>query len=149
MPDIESIVQSHEKRLNEQETRANHHSEKLTHHEKRLDQDKKDIQELKDFDKSKHERLLIVEENYTRLERTVTKENEETRKTMREQTKELFNIVNNAMGYQETRTVQTHELRMARLNTWSSVFLKVSGGLVALLSSGGAIYYIIQSFLDK
>lgn len=142
MPNIERIVESHEKRLNEQEKRLNHHG-------KQLDKDKMDIQELKDFDKKKHERLLTLEENYIRLEKTVTKENEETRSTMREQTKKLFGIVEQAMGYQESRSVQTHELRMAKLNTWSTVFLKVSGGLVGLLSSGGVIYFIIEKILLK
>jgi len=149
MPDLESMVKSHEKRLTEQERRTNTNSERLNRHEERLDQDKEAIQQLIDSDKEKENRLLAVEENYSRLERTVAKENEETRATMREQTRKLFSIVEQAMGYQETKTVQTHELRMARLNTWSTVFLKISGGLVALLSSGGAIYYFIQSFVDK
>lgn len=142
MPDLESIVESHEKRLNEHEKRLNHHGE-------RLDTDKEDIQQLQDYDKSKHERLLILEENYNRLERTVTKENEETRSVMRKQTEKLFGIVEQAMGYQESRSVQSHELKMAKLNTWSTVFLKISGGLVGLLSSGGLIYIIIEKlFLE-
>lgn len=146
MPDLESMVRSHEERLTAQERRTNIHGEKLERHEKRLDDDKKAIQELIDFDKSKHERLLVVEENYNRLERTVAKENEETRSTMREQTKKLFNIVEQAMGYQETRSKQSHELRMARLNTWSTVVLKLGGAVAAL---GSAAYYILQNILDK
>lgn len=149
MPDLMNTVKSHEERLTVQEKQTFQLTERLNHHEKQLSQDKEDIQQLKDFDKNKHERLLVLEENYIRLERTVTKENEETRTTMREQTKKLFNIVEQAMGYQETRTVQTHELKMARLNTWSTVFLKVSGGLVGLLSSGGVIYYIIEKIFMK
>jgi len=84
-----------------------------------------------------------------KLENTVMRENQETRTTMREQTGKLFLIVEKAMGYQPDKTAQTHELRMAKLNTWSTVFLKVSGGLVGLLSSGGAIYYLVQHFLTK
>lgn len=149
MPDLETTVQSHMERLAEHEKRLNGHSERLNHHEKRLDGDKMDIQELRAYDQKKHERLLDLEENYKRLEKTVATENEQTRKTMREQTEKLFDIVDKAMGYQETRTVQTHELKMARLNTWSTVFLKVSTGLVGLLTSGSALYYIILYFLDK
>lgn len=120
-------------RLGKQDERLNQHSDR--------------IQRLEKYDKEKHERLLVVEENYTRLEKTVAKENEETRTTMKEQTGKLFDIVEQAMGYQESRTTQTHELRMAKLNTWSTVFLKVSGGLVGLLSSGGVIYYIVEQLI--
>ncbi len=147
MPDLESTVQSLEKRSVEHEKRLNGHSERLNHHEKRLDQDKEDIQTLKDRDQKKHERLLDLENSYKKLEKTVATENEHTRKTMREQTERLFEIVEKAMGYQETRTSQSHELKMAKLNTWSTVFLKISGGLVGLLSSGGLIYYIIQQLI--
>ncbi len=142
MPDLESIVQAHEKRLSQ-------HSDRLNQHQERLDQDKEDIQELKDHDKEKHARLLDLEDNYKRLEETVATENEQTRKTMREQTERLFEIVEKAMGYQETNAVQAHELKMARLNTWSTVFLKASGGLAGLLGSGSIIYYLVMHFLDK
>jgi len=38
-----------------------------------------------------------------KLEKTVMRENQETRTTMREQTAMLFTIVENAMGYQSSR----------------------------------------------
>lgn len=56
-----------------------------------------------------------------KLENTVMRENQETRSTMRDQTAKLFTIVENAMGYQSAHTVHTHELRMAKLNTLSTV----------------------------
>jgi len=105
------------------------------------------IAELEKTDQRHDERLRNLEENAMKLENRVMRENQETRLTMREQTAKLFTIVENAIGYQSARTAQTHELRMAKLNTWSTVFLKVSVGIVGLLSSGGAIYYVIQHFL--
>lgn len=138
-----------EERLNKQEERLKQHGERLEQHAEKIKEGNEDIQTLKERDKDKHERLLDVEKNYARLENTVSKENKETRATMREQTEKLFNIVEQAMGYQESRTTQSHELRMAKLSTWSTVFLKVSAGLVGLLSSGGAIYYIIVEHVIK
>ena len=107
------------------------------------------IAALEKADQHHDERLRNLEENAMKLENTVMRENQETRSTMREQTAKLFTIVENAMGYQSARTAQAHELRMAKLNTWSTVFLKVSGGVVGLLSSGGAIYYVLQHYLTK
>jgi len=111
-----------------------------------LDHDER-IVALEETDKLHDQRLKKLDDNAMKLENTVMRENQETRSTMREQTAKLFTIVENAMGYQSARTAQTHELRMAKLNTLSTVFLKVSGGVVGLLSSGGAIYYVIQHFL--
>ena len=104
---------------------------------------------LKESDRQHDERLKNLEDNAVKLENTVMSENRETRTTMREQGDKMFVLVENAMGYQTARTAQSHELRMAKLNTWSTVFLKVSGGVVGLLSSGGAIYYALQHFLTN
>lgn len=104
---------------------------------------------LKESDRQHDERLKNLEDNAVKLENTVMSENRETRTTMREQGDKMFTLVENAMGYQTARTTQSHELRMAKLNTWSTVFLKVSGGVVGLLSSGGAIYYVMQHFLTN
>lgn len=146
MESTELRIEKVEERLNENDKRLNQHGKRLERHEERLNDDKVDIQNLKDYDLDKHKRLKIVEENYARLETTVAKENEETRATMREQTKRLFDIVEQAMGNQESRTTQNHELKMAKLNTWSTVFLKVSGGVAGL---GGAIYYVVQHILNN
>lgn len=140
---------SHEQRIAEQEKRLGIHSETIERHAERLEEDRKEIEKLKVRDDDKHLRMLEIEANYENLEKTVTKENKETRATMREQSEKLFSIVEQAMGYQESRTSQSHDFKMAKLNTWSTVFLKLSGGIVALLSSGGAIFYIIQSIVEK
>lgn len=121
--------------------------ETVRHQGEQIDVHAVKIAALEKSDERHDERLRNLEENAMKLENTVMRENQETRSTMREQTAKLFTIVENAMGYQSARTAQTHELRMAKLNTLSTVFLKVSGGIVGLLSSGGAIYYVIQHFL--
>lgn len=121
--------------------------ETVRHQGEQIDVHAIKIAALEKSDLHHDERLRNLEENAMKLENTVMRENQETRSTMREQTAKLFTIVENAMGYQSARTAQTHELRMAKLNTLSTVFLKVSGGIVGLLSSGGAIYYVIQHFL--
>jgi hypothetical protein len=110
-----------------------------------LDHDER-IVALEETDKRQDERLKKLEDNTIKLENTVMRENQETRT---EKTDKLFVIVEQAMGYQSARTAQTHELRMAKLNMWSTVFLKVCGGIVGLLSSGGAIYYVLQHVLTK
>lgn len=133
---IEEKLEIYDKRITEQDKRLGNHDDRLLDLEKR--------------DQEKHERLEEVTTNYenlestvNRLDSTVTKENKETRETMREQTGKLFSIVEQAMGFQNTRTSQSHELKMTKLNTWSNVILKISAAMVGLLSSGGFIYYII------
>ena len=109
--------------------------EKVTGHEKVL-QDHED-------------RLKKLEDQSLKLENTILTENRDTRKTMKEQTEKLFHIVENAMGYQNSRTTQDHELKMLKLNTWSTVFLKISGAVGALGSAGGLVYLVVQHFLGN
>lgn len=149
MRELETLVESHEKRLNAQEERLTNQSKRLDEHEKRLMQDDEAIKQLKVYDTDKHERLQALEKNYEDLSRIVTKENEETRHTMREQTGRLFDLVERSMGYQETRTAQRHDLKKEKLNTFSTIFLKLAGGLVGLLSSGGIIYLLIEKLLTN
>jgi len=115
--------------------------ETVRHQGEQIDVHAIKIAALEKTDQRHDERLRKLEENAVKLENTVMRENSETRSTMREQTAKLFTIVENAMGYQSARTAQTHELRMAKLNTWSTVFLKVSGGVVGLLSVVRLIMY--------
>ncbi len=149
MRELETLVESHEKRLNAQEQRITNQSKRLDEHEKRLIQDDEAIKQLKDDDVDKHERLNELEENYENLSRTVTRENEETRHTMRDQTGRLFDLVEKSMGHQATRTSQQHEIKKERLNTFSTIFLKLTGGLVGLLSSGGIIYLLTEKLLSN
>ncbi|MEK5070689.1 hypothetical protein [Sporosarcina sp. FSL K6-1508] len=123
--------------------------ETVRHQGEQIDVHAIKIAALEKADQHHDERLKKLEDNAMKLENTVMSESRETRTTMKEQVEKLFVIVENAMGYQSARTAQTHELRMAKLNTWSTVFLKVSGGVVGLLSSGGALYYVLQHYITK
>lgn len=105
------------------------------------------IVNLEKIEKEAAQRIKMVEEQAVKLENTILNENRDTRSTMKEQTEKLFALVENAMDFQSTRTNQSHELKMLKWNTFSTVFLKLSGGLLGLLSSGGAIYYMIQHYL--
>lgn len=116
------------------------HEEKINNHEER-------IIELEKIDKKHEERLQKLEEQSLKLENTVLSESKETRTVLREQTGKLFTLVESAMGFQSAKSAQNHELKMLKWNTLSTVFLKISGGCLALLSSGGALYYVIQHFL--
>lgn len=116
--------------------------------DERLNSHGQRIQELEKKDEEKHQRLDNIEQSFNRLEGIVTKQNEETRETMTSQTDKLFNLVEQSMGQQETRELRQHELKMAKVNTWSTVFLKISGGIVGLLSSGGIIYLVIEKLLS-
>jgi GTPase involved in cell partitioning and DNA repair len=113
-----------------------------------LDHDER-IVALEKADKHHDERLKKLEDNAMKLENTVMTESRDTRTNMIEQVEKLFAIVENARGYQTARTAQSHELRMAKINMWSTVFLRVSGGIVGLLPSGGAINYVLQHVLTK
>lgn len=104
---------------------------------------------LENRDQAQEERLKRLEDQSVKLENTILTENRDTRSTMKEQTEKLFTIVENAMGYQNNRTAQDHELKMLKLNTWSTVFLKFAGAIGALGSAGGLIYLVAQHFLTK
>ncbi len=104
---------------------------------------------LERVDKEHEDRLKRLEDQSMKLENTILTENRDTRTTMKEQTEKLFSIVESAMGFQSDRSAQNHEFKMMKWNTLSTVFLKLSGGLLALLSSGGAIYYLIQQYFNK
>ena len=122
------------------------HGEKIDNHEER-------IIALEKVDEKHEERLKNLEEQSIKLENTILKTSTETREVMREQTEtqteKLYTLLETAMGIQNTRSTQNHEFKMLKWNTLSTVFLKISGGLLALLSSGGALYYIIDYLLNK
>lgn len=107
------------------------------------------ITSLEERDQKHEERLKNLEDSTIKLENTIMTENRDTRKTMTEQTEKLFGIVDTAMGYQATRSTQTHEFKMLKWNTLSSVFLKIAGGLFSLLGTGGLIWYWVTESLLK
>lgn len=113
------------------------HDETLINHGERLDL-------LEENDRKYEERLKQVEDQSVKLENTVMSESRDTRTTMKEQGDRMFALVESSISYKQNTEKQDHEWRMQKLNTWSTVFLKISGGIVALLSAGGGVYYILQ-----
>lgn len=118
------------------------HDEEINNHHERLSI-------LEETDRQHEERLRQLEDQSIKLENTVMTESRETRTTMKEQTDKLFNIVDSSINYKQDVEKQAHEFRMLKIETWSTVFLKLSGGVVALLSAGGGAYYVIQHFLEN
>ncbi|KGR89158.1 hypothetical protein [Lysinibacillus odysseyi] len=116
--------------------------ETVKNHEDRLTGAEKEIEYL-------NEQVQEIKQQSITLENTILKDSRETREVMRSQTDKLFELVQSALGFQGSRSSQDHELKMLKWNTLSTVFLKISGGLLALLSSGGAVYYLIQYFFTK
>lgn len=95
------------------------------------------------------EQMSELKMQNTELENTVLKDNRETRSTLVAQMEKLFLLTESAMGYQNNRSSQQHELKMLRWNTVATVFLKICGAFGALGASGGIIYMVVQHFLTK
>lgn len=127
--------------------------DKVSAHDKDLEEHRERIMTLEDItlslkeaERQHDERLRKLEDNAVKLENTIMAENRETRNTMKEQTEKLFGIVDKAMGYQNDVAVHKHEQRMAKINTWANVFLKIMTGLTAV---GGIGYLIVQHLLNQ
>lgn len=97
---------------------------------------------LEEADKKHEERLQELEKNSIKLENTIMQENRDTRTTMKEQTEKLFHLVENAMGYQSSKTAQDHELKVLKIKTYTDVLLKVT-------AAGGLLYVVITEFIMK
>lgn len=123
--------------------------EKMLKHEEALDSHEERIFALEEADRRHEQRLKVLEDNAIRLENTVMSENRETRTTMKEQTEKLFDVVDRAMSFSSTQETQKHELKMKKWNTVSTILLKAGGGLLALLTSGGGLYLLIEHFVSK
>ncbi|WP_419962123.1 hypothetical protein [Psychrobacillus sp. BM2] len=122
------------------------HGEKLKDHDER-------IEALEKVDTKHEERITKLEEQSIVLENTIHMTSAETRNVMREQTEKqtekLYGLLETAMGIQNTRSTQSHEFKMLKWNTVSTIFMKISTALLGLLSSGGLIYYYVTEFLFK
>ncbi|MFC4712219.1 hypothetical protein [Planococcus dechangensis] len=108
-----------------------------------VEQNTKDIEAIKLTLKNHSEQMESMKENASELKTTVTLENRETRAIVTQQVDKLYGLVEKAMGFKTESSSQMHELKMLRWNTLSNVFLKISGSVVALASSGGVIYYVV------
>lgn len=142
-------VKSHGEQLVEHVDKLDDHATKLGEHAEEIGALKVTTQALLDSDVKHDERLKRVEENAIRLEMTVMRESQETRSTMREQGDRMLGLVENSMEFKSTKMKQVHDLKMAKLTTWSNVILKIGGGLLGLLSSGGILFYLIQALIKN
>lgn len=118
-------------------------------HEERITKLEENDRELKENFNKLSSQMLTLESQNTKLENTLLNDNRDTRQTMKEQGEKMFELVESAMGYQNNRTAQDHELKMLKLNTWSTVFLKFAGAVGALGSAGGLIYLVVQHLLSN
>ncbi|MEK4629751.1 hypothetical protein MKZ17_16195 [Solibacillus sp. FSL R7-0682] len=123
--------------------------ETVKNHEERITILEKNDKELKENFNKLSNQILTLESQNTKLENTLLNDNRDTRQTMKDQAEKMFALVENAMGYQNSKSTQDHELKMLKLNTWSTVFLKFAGAIGALGSAGGLIYLVAQHFLSN
>lgn len=127
--------------------------EKVSEHEKDINEHRERIETLEEFtlalkesDRKHDERIKQLEDNALKLENTVLATSRDTQNTMKEQTEKLFGIVEKAMGYQTDVAVHKHEQKMAKINTWANVFLKI---MLGLTGASGIGYLIVQHFIEK
>lgn len=116
------------------------HDEALINHDERLNL-------LEENDRQHEERLKQLEDQSVRLENTVMAESRETRTTMKEQTEKLFNIVDTSINYKADSQKLDFDLKKMRTEMWTNVFLKISGGVLALMSAGGAGYWLLTQLV--
>lgn len=97
--------------------------------------------------KSHDERIARVETRVDKLElqwmsleNTIMKENRETRDSFTEQNKKLLGLLETSMGYSTGEMQRTHEYRVKKLESNTSIILKVAG-------AGGIIYLIAQAVI--
>lgn len=110
---------------------------------KTVEQNTNDIAEIKQTLLNHEDQMEKLKDNAIKLETTVTMENRETRTIVTQQVDKLYGLVEKAMGFKTESASQEHELKMLRWNTLSTVFLRITGSLAALASSGGVIYYLL------
>lgn len=121
--------------------------DKVKQHDDAIIGHSEEISSLKEAVGRHEARLKLLEDNAIRLENTVMSEARETRSTMERNTDRLYDIVENAMSFSSQQEKNKHELRLTKWDKVSTIILKIGGGLVALASSGGAIYYIFTHFM--
>jgi len=127
--------------------------ETVTQHDKKLVNHDERIGVLETAREIDGKRITKLEEQFVIFENTIHTTATETRNVMREQTEKqtekLYGLLEKAMGYQTTRSTQSHEFKILKWNTVSTIFMKISTALFGLLSSGGLIYYYVTEFLLK
>lgn len=121
--------------------------EKMKQHDEALNDHDVRLNLLEENDRQHEERLKQLEDQSVRLENTVMAESRETRNTMKEQTEKLFKIVDTSINYKADSQKLDYDLKKLRVEMWSDVFLKLTGGIFALLSAGGIGYWLLQQLV--
>ncbi len=103
---------------------------------------------LKEADRQHEEKLQQMENQNLKLENTVLTTGRETQDIVKAQADKMFELAKSSMSYQTASAEQEHELRMAKLNAWSTFALKLSGALATMAGSGGLIYYVFTHFVN-
>ena len=123
------------------------HDDLLIKHEDRLNL-------LEENDSRHEERLKRVEVQSIKLENTVMTENRETRETIKEQTEnmnkqsdKLYDVVHTSINYKSDSQKLDFDLKKMKIEMWTNVFIKISGGVLALLSAGGAGYWLLTQLV--
>lgn len=112
-------IDRHGERIEIQDARLDSHDERLQRVETRVDK---------------------LELQWMSLENTIMKENRETRDSFTEQNKKLLGLLETSMGLSSGESERTHEYRVKRLESNTSIILKVAG-------AGGIIYLIAQAVI--
>lgn len=102
---------------------------------------------LKEADRQHEEKLQQMETQNLKLENTVLTTSRETQEIVKTQADKMYDLAKSSMSYQTVSAGQEHELKMAKLNAWSTFALKLSGALATMAGSGGLIYYVFTNFL--
>lgn len=105
------------------------HSTKHEEHDQKLEEHTLQLQ-------IQAQQIKALQENSIRLENVVMSESRETRTTITNTNQQLYDLINNLMGYKSGQSQLNNTLTMAK---WESI-AKIIG---ILAGSGGILYYII------
>ncbi|QIG62543.1 hypothetical protein [Sporosarcina phage Lietuvens] len=117
------------------------HSESIDSHEVRIVTLEELTLALKEADEHHEAKLKQMETQNIRLENTVMTTGRETQDMLKSQMDRLFDMTGKSIDYQSTSSQQAHELKIAKLNAYTNVGLRIAA---TLAGSGGLIYALVQ-----
>ena len=110
---------------------------------------------LEENGRQHEDRLKQLEDQSIKLENTIMTESRETRITVKEQTEKmevqsskLYDIVHTSINYKSDSQKLDYDLKKMRIEMWTNVFLKLSGGITLLFTAGGAGYWFLQQYFN-
>lgn len=92
-------------------------------------------------DKSKTERLQVVEANYTNLENTILKENRDTRTFFQNSMNKQWDMISGKNQFADAESQRNHDLDKTKIERYSEITLKIVG-------AGGLLIIIAQALLQ-